>query len=113
MNRGLALCAVLSLLSEEPRKVFANSLPRFLLSMSSGDSLKPDQWIRRHEHEHCKRGERCAAEYQARISGPLLDRIDLQIEVAALPPDALANDADGEPSAVIAARVAAAAGGGS
>ena len=34
----------------------------------------------------CKRGPnvRCAAEYQARLSGPLLDRIDLHIEVPAV-----------------------------
>ncbi|HEX8612872.1 MAG TPA: YifB family Mg chelatase-like AAA ATPase [Telluria sp.] len=44
--------------------------------------------------------------YQGRISGPLLDRIDIQIEVAALRPDTLLADADGEPSSAIAARVA-------
>lgn len=32
----------------------------------------------------CKRGPRCAADYQARISGPFLDRIDLRIEVPAV-----------------------------
>jgi magnesium chelatase family protein len=46
--------------------------------------------------------------YQNRISGPLLDRIDIQIEVASVSPDTLAAAADGEPSAAIAARVQAA-----
>ena len=32
----------------------------------------------------CARAPRCAADYQARLSGPLLDRIDLHIEVAAV-----------------------------
>lgn len=32
----------------------------------------------------CRRGPRCAADYQGRVSGPLLDRIDLTIEVPAV-----------------------------
>jgi magnesium chelatase family protein len=46
--------------------------------------------------------------YQDRISGPLLDRIDLPIEVPAVPPGQLAGASDGEPSAVVARRVAVA-----
>jgi len=46
--------------------------------------------------------------YQGRISGPLLDRIDLQVEVPAVAPDALAAAPDGEQSSTIAGRVLAA-----
>ena len=44
--------------------------------------------------------------YQARLSGPLLDRIDLQVEVPAIKPDQLLAQADGETSAQVAERVA-------
>ena len=44
--------------------------------------------------------------YQARLSGPLLDRIDLQLEVPAAAPADLLGPADGEPSSTVAARVA-------
>ncbi|WP_431104998.1 YifB family Mg chelatase-like AAA ATPase [Roseateles noduli] len=46
--------------------------------------------------------------YQNRLSGPLLDRIDLTVEVPVLPPAILSAAADGETSAAVAARVAAA-----
>jgi magnesium chelatase family protein len=48
------------------------------------------------------------ARYLAKISGPLLDRIDLQVEVPALTPDEIATTAAGEPSSAIRARVEAA-----
>ena len=46
--------------------------------------------------------------YLAKISGPLLDRIDLQIEVPALSPDEITSCAPGEASAAIRERVEAA-----
>lgn len=59
-----------------------------------------------HPANKCRCSPDMVARYQARISGPLLDRIDLQIQVAAMPQEDLLRQADGEPSAAIAARVA-------
>jgi magnesium chelatase family protein len=56
----------------------------------------------------CSRAPRCAADYQARLSGPLVDRIDLQIEVPAVAAADLALPPPAEGSAAIATRVAAA-----
>ncbi|MGL5363120.1 MAG: YifB family Mg chelatase-like AAA ATPase [Bosea sp. (in: a-proteobacteria)] len=58
----------------------------------------------------CKRqpNERCMAQYQTRISGPLLDRIDLVIDVPAVTASDLILPAASEGSAEVAARVAAA-----
>ncbi len=46
--------------------------------------------------------------YRAKVSGPLLDRIDLQVELRRLPATELATDARGEHSATVRARVLAA-----
>jgi magnesium chelatase family protein len=56
----------------------------------------------------CSRAPRCAADYQAKVSGPLLDRIDLHVEVAAVSAADLVLPAPREGSAEVAARVAAA-----
>lgn len=53
----------------------------------------------------CRRGQRCVSDYQARISGPLLDRIDLRVEVPAVGADELMQPKPGETSAVVAERV--------
>ena len=56
----------------------------------------------------CSRAPRCALDYQAKISGPLFDRIDLHMEVAAVSAADLTLPPPAEGSAEIAARVAAA-----
>ncbi|MFW2831173.1 YifB family Mg chelatase-like AAA ATPase [Sphingomonas sp. ID0503] len=56
----------------------------------------------------CSRAPKCAGDYQARVSGPLLDRIDLHVEVAAVSAADLVLPPPAEGSAEVAARVAAA-----
>jgi magnesium chelatase family protein len=56
----------------------------------------------------CRKGPRCAADYQARISGPLLDRMDIQIELAAVKASDLTLPPPKESSRDVAARVLAA-----
>jgi magnesium chelatase family protein len=56
----------------------------------------------------CRCTPDAVARYQARLSGPLVDRIDLQVEVPAVKSQDLLALPDGEPSAAIAVRVASA-----
>ena len=61
---------------------------------------------------HPKRGCKCTPtelhQYAARVSGPVLDRLDLQIEVPALTSRELLAASAGEPSAAVRQRVLAA-----
>jgi magnesium chelatase family protein len=54
----------------------------------------------------CSRAPRCAADYQAKVSGPLLDRIDLHVEVNAVTAADLVLPPPAEGSAEVAGRVA-------
>jgi magnesium chelatase family protein len=54
----------------------------------------------------CARAPKCAAEYQSRLSGPLLDRIDLHVEVPEVSAADLTLPPPAEGSGAIAARVA-------
>jgi magnesium chelatase family protein len=56
----------------------------------------------------CSRAPRCAADYQAKISGPLLDRIDLHVDVQAVRAADLVLPPPAEGSAEVAVRVHAA-----
>jgi len=56
----------------------------------------------------CNRAPRCAQDYQAKISGPLYDRMDLFVDVPAVAATDLSLPAPSENSAIVAARVAAA-----
>jgi len=58
----------------------------------------------------CARAPRCAADYQAKVSGPLLDRIDLHVEVQAVSAADLILPPPAEGSAEVRTRVAAARG---
>ena len=61
-----------------------------------------------HYNGKCRCTPDQVARYRGKISGPLLDRIDIQIEVPAVPQEDLLKQAGGEPSANIQARVEAA-----
>ncbi len=54
----------------------------------------------------CSRAPKCAADYQARVSGPLLDRIDLHVDVAAVSAADLTLPPPSESSAQVGVRVA-------
>jgi magnesium chelatase family protein len=54
----------------------------------------------------CGRAPKCARDYQARISGPLFDRIDIHVDVPAVSPTDLSLPPPAEGSAQVAVRVA-------
>src|SRR5256714_2376824 len=54
----------------------------------------------------CSRAPRCAADYQAKVSGPFLDRIDLHVEVPGVSAADLTLPPPAEGSADVASRVA-------
>lgn len=54
----------------------------------------------------CTKAPRCGGDYQAKLSGPLLDRIDIQVEVGAVSLVDLAEKGEGQKSSAVAARVA-------
>ncbi len=68
----------------------------------------PCGWLGAPAHigKACRCSPEAVARYQGRLSGPLLDRIDLQVEVLAASAAEMLALPDGEPSAVVAARVA-------
>ena len=56
----------------------------------------------------CRCDDAAVERYRSRVSGPLLDRIDLHINVVTVPYPELSEHARGEPSAAIRTRVVAA-----
>lgn len=56
----------------------------------------------------CGKAPRCGEDYQGKLSGPLLDRIDLFVEMQPIAPAELTRVGAGETSVMVAARVAAA-----
>jgi magnesium chelatase family protein len=56
----------------------------------------------------CSKAPKCATDYQAKISGPLLDRFDMVIDVPEVATLDMLNQQPGEDSATVAARVKAA-----
>lgn len=55
----------------------------------------------------CTKAPRCADDYQSKLSGPLLDRIDIHIDVPSVEPSEIYNSGKSENSATVAKRVAA------
>jgi magnesium chelatase family protein len=124
---SLAHCGVLFLdeLLEFPRHTLdALRQPmedgRVVLSRAAGSVAYPARFTLVAATNPCPCGRsgepgavcRCApldvARYQARLSGPLVDRIDMHVRVGAVPPRAMVGSAPGERSTVVRERVEAA-----
>lgn len=78
---------------------------RFALVASMNPCPCGDRGVRNAE---CRCDDAAVARYVGKLSGPLLDRIDLQVEIARVPFDEMARRDSSEPSASIRKRVVAA-----
>jgi magnesium chelatase family protein len=58
------------------------------------------------KERECHKAPRCGVDYQSKISGPFLDRIDMYLEINAQKIDEMINQEQGESSRAIALRVA-------
>lgn len=56
--------------------------------------------------QECGRAPNCGVDYQAKLSGPLIDRIDMAVEMSPIPASEMAHAPGGERSSAVAARVA-------
>jgi magnesium chelatase family protein len=54
---------------------------------------------------NCNRSPRCAIDYQSKISGPILDRIDIHVEVAALKVSEIESSTEYEDDEIITSRI--------
>jgi len=61
-----------------------------------------------HPSRECRCTPQQVGRYRSRLSGPLRDRLDLTVDVPAVPPDLLGTSAAGEASGTVRARVTAA-----
>ena len=82
--------------------------PRIVSALQPYSSLAPqtqDGYLS-DPSQSCGRAPKCGQDYQARLSGPLLDRIDINIEVPAVTAADLILPPPAEGSREVAARVA-------
>jgi magnesium chelatase family protein len=56
------------------------------------------------ESKSCNKAPRCAVDYQSKISGPIIDRMDINIDIPSISPTDISLS-NGEPSTIIAKRV--------
>ena len=83
------------------------TFPANFMLVGGHESL-PVRLLRRPDHENAPARSGTVTRYQKRISGPLLDRIDIHVEVPRVDYDKLTYDRLGEPSEDIRRRVEAA-----
>ena len=87
------------------RAVGSMTFPSEFMLVAAMNPCPCGQWG--NSRRECRCGPLAIQRYRSRVSGPLLDRIDLHVEVPDVPYKAMASDIAGEPSEKIRARILA------